>query len=169
MILIEPQWLVTIMKKVMEVRVSHPNLINTEIDKCMKTGMANSEFLYELWKDDHKGDYKEFQKICLLMRAYGLMQTIKSTTCVQFMIPSLLNQEKQILQNGFIFYFDFKGFLPQEVFHCLICLVIKTCPEVPDCSPPKFSAKACIWYCFKGYDWCIQPMSETHRLKVVAR
>ena len=170
-ILIEPKWLVAIMKKVMEVSLSHSTLSNTDIDTFLKTGMANSEFLYELWQEDHKGNDNQFQIICLLVRAYGLMQTIKSpvSNCVQFMFPCLLKQEEQILTNGYTFYFDFNAFLPQEVFHCLICLVIKKFKEVPGCSPPKFSAITCIWHCFKGYDWYIQCLSKEHRLKVITK
>ena len=167
-ILVKPTWLISVMTEVMEVSMSHAILENEDIDTLRKTGMASMAFLRKLWQDYHKDDEDLFKKICLLMRAHGLMQAIMSTD-IRFIIPCMLSQKEQNFPIGYTFYFDFKGFLPQEVFHCLICLVIKTCQEVPDCSPPEFSANSCIWYSFKGYDWCIQPMSETHRLKVVAR
>ena len=95
--------------------------------------------------------------------------TTTESNLIQFMIPCMLSQKALNIPNGYTFYIDFKGFLPQEVFHCLICLVIKKCQEVPDCHKPSFSANTCIWYWIKGYSWCIQLLSQEHRLKVVAR
>ena len=187
-ILMEPRWLISIMTKVMEVQMSSLTLSNTDIDKLKKTGMVNMSFLHVLWQEDHKGNDNQFEIICLLMRAHGLMQAIKPTgstagsttgsstgstttesNLIQFMIPCMLSQKALNIPNGYTFYIDFKGFLPQEVFHCLICLVIKKCQEVPDCHKPSFSANTCIWYWIKGYSWCIQLLSQEHRLKVVAR
>ena len=172
-ILIEPRWLISIITKVMEVQMSSCTLKNTEIHILKTTGMVKCESLYELWKDDHKGDDNQFQIICLLMQAYGLMQAIKpniGSNHIQFMIPCMLSQRELPCPNeGYTFYFDFKGFLPQEVFHCLICMVIKKSHEVPSCNPPSFSANKCIWYWFKGYYWSIQLLSQEHRLKVIAR
>ena len=144
----EPRWLIDIMKKVMEVKMSHPVLPNTDIDQLQTTGRTTGEFLFKLWKDDHHGSDDLFQLICLLMRAHGLMQAITqpvmeqplNSIYMQYLIPSMLSQETQTNLEGDTFYFDFKGFLPQEVFHCLICLVIKNCQE----APPRCWANACI-------------------------
>ena len=167
-ILIKPGWLISIMTKAMEVSMSHRTLRNEDVDKLRKTGMTSIAFLRELWQDYHENNDNTFQIICLLMRAHGLMQVIKHTD-VQFMIPCMLRQEELNIPNGYTFYFDFNGFLPQEVFHSFICLMIKKSQEVPDHSEPKFSASGCTLYCLKGYDWYIQPLSQEHRLKVVAR
>ena len=183
-ILMEPRWLISIMTKVMEVQMSSLTLSNTDIEELKTTGMVKMSSLHTLWQEDHKGNDNQFEIICLLMRAHGLMQAIKPTrstagsttgstttesNLIQFMIPCMLSQKALNIPNGYTFYFDFKGFLPLEVFHCLICLVIKKCQEVPDCHKPSFSANTCIWYWIKGYSWYIQLLSQEHRLKVVAR
>ena len=167
------------MKKVMELK-THDEINNTPILELQKTGRATADLLSKLWKEDHH----DFQLICLIMRAHGLMQAIKSSdksvpdpthaTCTEpqgeFMIPCMLNHEEKFHLEGYTFYFDFKGFLPQEVFHCLICLVIKKCQEVPGHHySPKYWTNACIWYCMKGYDWNVQLLSGEHKLKFIAR
>lgn len=171
--------------------MSHPVLKNTEIETLRTTGLTTAKCLLELWKEDHCGNEDQFKLMCLLMRAHGLLQTIKSDPMagsgsdpvqpliwsamhrqangiqkLDFLIPCMLSGEGQVnIEVGYTFYFDFKGFLPQEVFHCFISLVIKKCPD----PPPECWASACIMYCLKGYDWNVQLQSEKHRLKVVAR
>ena len=169
--------------------MSHPVLENTEIETLRTTGFTTAKCLLELWKEDHCGNENQFELICLLMRAHGLLQTIKSDPMpessseqpliglslhrqangfrkLDFVIPCMLSGEGQVnIEAGYTFYFDFRGFLPQEVFHCFISLVIKKCQE----PPPKCWASACIMYCLKGYDWNVQLQSGEHRLKVVVR
>ena len=183
-VLVNPSWLIDIMKKVMKVEKSNPDLTNTDIINLQTTGRTTADVLFKLWQKDHHGSDDQFQLICLLMRAHGLMQAIKYESSdksvpkpthtshstepqsLEFIIPCMLSNKKpEFHLEGYTFYFDFNGFLPQEVFHCLICLVIKKCQE----TPPMCWADACIWYCMKGYDWSVQLLSGEHKLKVVAR
>ena len=73
----EPKWLIDIMKKVMEVQKSNPELKYTDIEILKNTGVTTAELLFKLWKNDHHGNYVHFRLICQLMRAHGLMQAIK--------------------------------------------------------------------------------------------
>ena len=177
------------MKKVMEVKMSHFVVRNTDIVQLLTTGRTTADVLFKLWQDDHDGSDDQFQLICLLIRAHGLMQAIKPSAMsdshelpvpelslgtsylsrMEFLVPCMLSERKHLNFEGYTFYFDFKGFLPQEVFHCLICLVIKKCREVPDHYPPKYWADECIWYCMKEYDWSVQVLNGEQRLKIIAR
>ena len=77
-ILMEPKWLINIMNKVMEVKMSHPVLENTEIKTLRTPGVMTAKCLSELWKEDHCGNKDQFDLMCLLLHAHGLLQTIKS-------------------------------------------------------------------------------------------
>ena len=116
------------MKKVMEVQMSHPVLKNTEIETLRTTGFTTAKCLLELWKDDHCGNEDQFELMCLLMRAHGLLQTIKpypmpesgselvirssmqveknGTQKAAFLIPCMLSGEGQVnIEAGYTFLF----------------------------------------------------------------
>ena len=65
------------------------------------------------------------------------------------------------------FSFDFKGFLPAEIFHRLMCLMLAASAATRGRKmAPEFSATRCRFYNVKGRKWQLEMEPECHRLTV---
>ena len=84
-------------------------------------------------------------------------------TSESFLVPCML-PDKQLKDYGLeriAFYFDFCGFLPTEIYHRLVCLMLAKSKE-----KTEFSATCCRFYNVSGSSWKIEMCSSRHVLKV---
>ena len=190
LVVLEPAWLISVMKVVMELNRKSPgdrSLIITLDD----TGIASESLLREKWADFYteSDSGPSFHQLCLILQAYCLIFPLKGfqsiteanipspssdggQTVKSFLVPSKLPEmakedEINIDVPWIVFYFNFEKFLPEDIYHRLICIMLAyaedhTCEEVM----PKFSK---LWSCFYDIDeshWKFEYQQEIHRLKV---
>ena len=190
LVVLEPVWLISVMKVIMELnRTSEGN--RHLIIKLEDTGIASESLLREKWA----GFYSEsesgpsFHQLCLILQAHCLIFPLKgfqseiepapkqlSSTNGQaiksFLVPSKMPEKAEEDETGsdipwVVFYFDFEKFLPEEIYHRLICIMLAYAePHTSEEVTPKFSKS---WSCFYAIDeshWKFEYQQKCHRLKV---
>ena len=64
------------------------------------------------------------------------------------------------------FYFDFQKFLPEEIYHRLLCLMLAVSQQKKSFDNPYLSKNVCLFKTIDKSDWCIEFESAKHRLKI---
>ena len=64
------------------------------------------------------------------------------------------------------FYFDFQKFLPVEIYHRLLCLMLTISQQKKSFDNPYLSQNMCLFKRIDKSDWCIVLEREHHRLKI---
>lgn len=162
------------------------------IIKLHDTGIASETLLREKWADFYSESESRsgpsFQQLCLILQAYCLIFPLKGfqsqaepaedlsctnrQTDMSFLVPCQLPEiakEDEISSNVplIVFYFDFEKFLPEDVYHRLICILLfhagdHTYKELM----PKFSKLWSYFYDIDESHWKFEYQRELHRLKV---
>ena len=65
-----------------------------------------------------------------------------------------------------VFYFDFKKFLSEEIYHRLLCLMLAVSQRKKSFDKPYLSQTMCLFKRIDKIDWCIEFEREKHRLKI---
>ena len=99
---------------------------------------------------------------------------IGNSTNQKYMIPSKLpNTFKRksclpdTINNYATFYFDFEHFLPDQIYHKLICLATARA-EPPRRRYNQYSCKKCNFLGLEGTNWVIEIEERTRKLKIKA-
>ena len=134
-IILDPQWLAEIMTELMKVDYGCKHNAQ-DIRQLLNHGLARQNFLKSLWEDylDRSNIERSFQQLCLFLQAFCLLISASSVKiCTNqgslYLIPCKLKgkdkppQSPKYPEEWIQFYFDFKGYLPAEVFHRLSCLL----------------------------------------------
>ena len=176
LIIVRPHWLISIMTVIMELKTKHRNemLTTAQISQLEKTGVADLELLEVCWGTfiptaKSSSDFKiEIEHLCLILQAYCLVYPVSaaSENCSRFIIPCKLPEvltNQPPLPGCSCFGFDFRGFLPAEIYHRLICLASR------QANPPKgfsnlYSSKKCHFRNLEGTHWIMEMDSEKHML-----
>ena len=229
LILLDPKWLISVMKKVMELDKSDPGDIQgVSIRNLEKTGRADVELLKACWADCFN-DNISFEQLCLILKAYGLIYPMEVPACsgvarsatdpavpsgstskeestpskvagpeselllrsksddsatvsvgppMDYLIPCKLpladkaNKDDSgatTRSKAVELYFDFLGFLPDEVFQRLICLMLAKAQvkraQTKVIKTPKFTRTRCQFY-FDECLWEIEHQTPHSVLKV---
>ena len=146
---------------------------NKEIRELQRTGKTTTSCLKSCWK-------KQFDvHVYKFMQAYGLICPINNTSAHEassidqgnefYLVPCMLPDEVKRYDGiprpalvGYYFVFDFKSFLPEEVFFRFICLVLKK----SQAADPQYSRRRCVIFKMNNSDWDITFNSEKHILQV---
>ena len=145
-----------------------------DLETC---GVADSEVLKACWKEFLVSGI-EFHHLCLMLQAYCLIYPVKmatstseKTTTQQYIIPCKLPNEICLPEwacNCISFYFNFAGFLPDVIYHRLICLASSESKlPLEDRNDRRYSSKMCIFYDLIDTNWMIEIERHEQRLKVV--
>ena len=137
-IILDPQWLAEIMTELMKVDFSSKHNAQN-IHQLLNHGLAKQDFLKSLWDDyldksTQESQERSFQQLCLFLQAFCLIIPASSVNISTnqgslYLIPCKLKgknkppQSPEYPKEWIQFCFDFKGYLPAEVFHRLSCLL----------------------------------------------
>lgn len=164
------------------------------IIKLINTGIASESILREKWEGFYESDLS-FKKLCLILQAYCLIFPLKPckpngkvqqlsqpvemeietqsapepTAETSFLIPSMLPDHAEDPVDCGVpwvhFYFDFEKFLPETIYHRLLCIMLANAED-----HYSDEAKFCkLWSCFYDIDeshWRFEFQHIHHRLKV---
>ena len=191
LVILRPHWLISVMKVIMELSLekNEEGVPQSKLLTLTEDGIADIDLLKECWKQYlPKSDSPSaitVHHLCLILQAYCLIYPVplpkKATDCSlssgnmasedvvqQFIIPCKLpkdlDDKKCEMDPNYCctFYFDFEGFLPEEIYHRLIFLVPKTDTPSECC----YSNKRCtLW--LMDTKWVFEIEKEKHRLKIM--
>ena len=172
LIILDPQWLMTVMKDIVELKTVHGDkehfLDNTQ-DADLKKGYADFSVFKIFWEDYvSTSSAITVRHLCLIFQAYCLIYPVDSvnTSDVQkYIIPCKLperNCDYKSIENNYYFYINFFEFLPDEIYHRLICLA----PEkhIIKRKPTFYSKRKCIFFGLLGTDLVIQFRESNQQL-----
>ena len=139
----------------------------------------------------------EIRHLCLILRAYCLIFPIRSsilaektadsesnspdlevahaeeTSEVKYFIPCKLPElTKEDLHSDlpwFSMHFDFCGFLPAEIYHRLVCLLLDTAETDSSPDPQEtdvFTSTVCLLHNVKDCHWKVEYERNSHKLFV---
>ena len=189
LVLLDPKWLITLMKIVIELEDGAVNYTGEDLRHLKKTGIARADLLRDCWKEYHATDDDvSFMQLCLMLQAYCLIYPIRgdamletcfpkrsqsgirgvlTTTTDNFLVPSKLPEKIGTNKDRLpwiTFYFDFQRFLPMEIFYRFVCLMLARLQT--NCSQfPELSATCCRFYEIEGCNWKLE-VETGHLLKV---
>lgn len=192
--LLDPTWLFDIMQNIVELKSSRSikNKLTRQLDD---TGIAPKDLLLKCWEKYLREPIEaSFYQMRLMMQAEGLIHPIKrvsestepsdekstpqekSLTAaanekkLQYLIPCKLpdkSKEEMVNCTGWItFYFDFKQFLPEEIFHRLICKMLAISQACPSFDNPYLSKNVCQFNNIDDCLWTVELEGQSQRLKI---
>lgn len=143
-------------------------LSKSQINKLNERGVTDYEVLKVCWKSFVTSEVG-IKHIILILQAYCLIYPLKLTA--EYIIPSKLPDKFRCPQLKRMeacptFYFDFHQFLPDEIYHRLICLITseaKPQKHLPHC----YSEKKCFFSGLMDTEWIIQMEVKEQRLKIM--
>lgn len=191
LLILDPTWLISLMRVIMEINRTTPGNIN-HIIQLIETGIASKDLLRQQWE----GFFSEskfslsFQKLCLMLQAYCLIYPLKSLkskgdaqvssssdvngeiVVTSFLVPSMLPEkvvedEVDCDMPWVHFFFDFEKFLPEPIYHRLICIMLANSED--HCSEelkPRFSKMWSRFYDVEDSHWKFEFQQNKHRLKI---
>ena len=172
MAIVNPQWLMEIMREIMELTPgkSMPGLDNHLVVQLEKSGVAGIELLQFCWRQ-HVSSAVDFRHLCLICKTYSLIFPDQSDK--NYVIPCKLPEKlsdnkivKRMTKSATEFYFDFRNFLPDEIYHRLICLMISNVDNVHHCNN-QYSHLKCYFDGVLGTKWIIEKEEAKQRLRVM--
>ena len=161
-------------------------LKQSQIQILKEEGIADLEVLEECWKQFMSVPGSppdiEIRHLCLILQAYCLIypvpQSPASTSTSEepqeekvqkYIIPCKLPKnfsEYRVpkITNWTTFFFEFEYFLPDEIYHRILCLASS------EAKPPRkkcniYSNKRCLYYGLFETNWIFEIEREKQRLK----
>ena len=138
---------------------------NEDIRRLLNHGLAKQSFLKSLWNDylDISSQERSFQQLCLFLQAFCLIipastVNISTNQGPLYLITCKLKgkheppKSPEYPEEWIQFYFDFRGYLPAEVFHRLSCLL--ACETTDPIHENTFRYNYCsLWYIQQSNLW----------------
>ena len=135
---------------------------------------SNGEADYEVFEACWKGlSCISVDHLCLIFQAYGLIYPVEHSADIprnnNYIIPCKLPEDidNSDVYEGSLwttFYFDFFGFLPNEIYYQLMCLALSNCKA--QCSIQNwYSKRKCFFVDLKDTNWIIELEQKNQRLK----
>ena len=81
-------------------------------------------------------------------------------------LPDKMKKEPVKCSGWITFYYDFRKFLPEEVYHRLLCLMLAVTQQKKSFDNPYLSQNMCLFKNIDDSDWSIEVEREHHRLKI---
>lgn len=185
LIVLSPQWLMSVMHPIMELSTDkdESELSGEQEQLLERNGEVDLEVLKKCWKKFVSDNVMEIHHLCLILQAYCLIYPVHSITDdgdddgdddLKYIVPCKLPPKIIDIATchwshdapQFSFCFDFKQFLPAEIYHRLICLATR------DANPPtrrqkhKYSSNKCFFYNLEGTDWVMEMELNKQQLKI---
>ena len=170
LVVLDPDWLVKVMKVIMELKTTRkiPGVPSTLISELEMNGIADLKLLEHCWEKFVAAPDVEMHHLCLMLQANCLIYPVRPTFknsiqkyIIPSKLPSTIDMGKHIWVSGCAtFYFDFRKFLPDEIYHKLICLASNEANSKKNC----YSSKCCIFYDLLGTNWVME--MEGDKLKI---
>ena len=192
LIILDPTWLMTAMKGVVELGSKSAEEVESESDvgrlstsqvlKFERESIADLEVFSACWKlpveSLPKGSIT-VRQLCLIFQAYCLIFPVQCESVSasgqpesQFIVPCKLPftiQDDYVYQLSKFyatFFFDFYDFLPDEIYHRLICLAWKNSkPLGRQEIVNRVSKRSCFFVNLEMTNWLIE--HEYQRLKIM--
>lgn len=177
LMMLDPDWLIRAMKVVMKLDPKNkvPGVKSHQMTSA--DSLFEEEVLVKFWKEEFKSASGSLSDdgthhLCLVLQAYCVIYptTGGCADAKKYMIPCKFPEDVDIMKEcTFVdgcatFYFDFQKFLPDEIYHKLICLA-STEARPKECGRSnRFYAKCCIFYNLLGTNWVME--LEEHKLKI---
>lgn len=163
-----------------------------EIRNLEEKGIASLNLFRHCWKTHSIDESWNTEHMCLVLQSYGLIFPIQdqkvqlgpsiqrsqdSVHCSKddgnkvFLVPCKLppsSTDDEGHPHTCTFAFDFKGFLPEDVYHRLMCLVLKRAQEATT-RKVKFEATKTVFkiFNFTECDWIMETCKHTLEVKVM--
>ena len=175
LIILDPQWLMTVMKDIVELKTDHGNkerlLSNTQVQH-LRNGFADFGVFKIFWEvfvsSSDSPSAITVRHLCLIFQAYCLIYPVHSANAcgrtagsaeqkyiIPCKLPEQINDDRKSIYSTFCF--DFYEFLPDEIYHRLICLasekcVIKRKQRVHN----RYSKRKCFFFNLLDTNWVIE-------------
>ncbi len=188
LVILHPHWLITVMRVIVEIKPddNYEGIANEHI-RSLREGVAYMEIFKDFLKKFISGSSDNIitlDHLLLILRSYCLIfplqpesNTLSSpegaegaASSLKYIIPSKLLYDLHVKdvtipeEECLVFYFDFRQFLPDEIYHRLMCLASEASkPKIGECN--KFSKQRCMFYNLHGTNWIIKLEREKHRMK----
>ena len=191
LVIIDLKRLISAMQVIMELEKNDTRISGEEQQMLQETGKVSFDCLERLWslcgQSILKSGIVDAHQLCLILQAYCLIhpseyldkthqvQPPSNTNLNYYLVPSLLPEAKSLTEKeeGSVlpwvsFYFDFEGFLPLEIYHRLICLLLAAYregnrrPNATHC----LSKTLCRFDGIRGCNWKVELEKHQQRLKV---
>ena len=164
----------TVMKDIVELKTGIGNKEQLLVDNTqilqLKEGFADSTVFKIFWEEFVSSPSAiTVRHLCLIFQAYCLIYPVNTCGATagyaeqKYIIPCKLPPEIEnehickIIGHHSTFYFDFYEFLPDEIYHKLICLasqkcVIKRMQRLHNC----YSKRKCFFFNLLETNWVIE-------------
>lgn len=180
--MLDPDWLIRVMRVIMELDYDVPGLRGEQTRDLNIYGVADLEVLEVCWKEFISAQSNiEIRHLCLMLQAYCLIYPVQTLTTIsgknvsipRYIIPCKFPTEiepdvmPKWVKKCATFYFDFDGFLPDEIYHRLVCLASSEAKPPPKKHDhQRYSSKICIFYRLLDTNWVIEMERHEQRLKI---
>ena len=167
-ILLDQRWLLCVMMFLMELSKGEGEIPTTVVEDLKDSGTTKSSTLRKCWKEVCSDD-DSFYQLCLILQSFCLIFPVPHNDSQlaphktdgdlnqTYLIPSMLPDcgspaASHIAIYKIHFCFDFCGFLPVEVYHRLLCLMMRD----QRVSRGNFTAKYFRVMQVHGQNWMVQ-------------
>ena len=100
LVLLDPKWLITLMKIVMELEDGAVNHTGVDVRDLKETGIASDVLLRNCWKEYHATDDDvSFRQLCLMLQAYCLIYPIRGDVKLGMGSPSRSQSDNHEVSN----------------------------------------------------------------------
>ena len=154
------------------------------INQLRETGVASSALLKEACSGYFREPIEQsFHQFCLMLQAECLIHPIHSSLpllttgeaastdeeqlyLVPGKLPDEMKEDPIECSRWTTFYFDFQKFLPNELYHRLICLLLAELQLNKPLDKPYLSKTICQFHYIDECHWSIEFERAQHRLKI---
>ena len=185
--ILNPHWLMSMMKVIMELTTKTDEAIarldNDQVFKLTKEGIADFKVLEVCWDRFLPHSDVTIGHLCLIFQAYCLIRPLPRDedssvspsdppADQKFLIPCKLPDEItddricKIAEQYKSFYFDFNEFLPDEIYHRLICLISTVAKPLSTKLCHHYSRQQCFFTGVLGTNMIIQMDEAQQRLRI---
>lgn len=183
-VIIRPRWLISIMRKVIELDHSkaYEGITPASLQQLGEFGIADKHLLEKCWNEELKacGNLK-LDHLCYMLQSYCLIFPIVSPErqldklefedSQRYLIPCKLPNELDLSKYAedfklfdFKVYFNFDNFLPAEIYHRFVCRLIMIAKR--NDRKNIFTKKESIIHDAKSWDWWVEYKASIHNLEV---
>ncbi len=191
LVISDPKMLIEIMKIIMELSKDSDNILSGKEERNLQNGMISFAVLERLCQQIPKSGIVDATTLSVILQAYCLIHPTSgndsqadsdSASCHSdsptnkcFVIPSMLpelqdDMIEELVQSSLPwmeFYFDFEKFLPVEVYHRLVCMLMAAAQRHPGKS--RVSRFLCCFDMVYDCKWKVELEVLQHRMKISIR
>ncbi len=185
LVIIRPKWLFEVMRSIVEIdpKEDCDGIASEHVLRLEDFGVASMELLTNyLKKFISESSDITLDHLLLILRSYCLIFPLQSepkalsspegadgddaheTSYSEYIVPCKLPKDPDVCipeEKCCVFYFDFCQFLPDEIYHRLMCLASK--PQRNQSN--TFSKRRCVFPSLFDTYWIMETEREMHRLK----